>query len=224
VARKACERGLISAAEAAAVDHARAAELLFTAGFSTSDETTDISGRGVGMDAVRSAIRGLGGDATLQPLPGGGTLAEIRLPLTLAIMSALLVQSGGLPFAVPLDRVLRTIRLTDHAVRSVAGRRMLVLGDRVLPLRDLGEAVGHPPAPGQDHAVVVRAADGDIALAVELLVGQRELVVRALPAGVSDRPVLSGGAVLADGQIALIIDCDALTTPVPAADTVPIVA
>jgi two-component system chemotaxis sensor kinase CheA len=224
VARKACERGLISEAEAATIDHARAAELLFTAGFSTSDETTDISGRGVGMDAVRSAIRGLGGDATLQPLPGGGTLAEIRLPLTLAIMSALLVQSGGLPFAVPLDRVLRTIRLADHAVRSVAGRRMLVLGDRVLPLRDLGEAVGHPPAPGQGHAVVVRAADGDIALAVELLVGQRELVVRALPAGVSDRPVLSGGAVLADGQIALIIDCDALTTPVPAADTVPIAA
>jgi two-component system chemotaxis sensor kinase CheA len=221
VARKACERGLISAAEVAAVDHARAAELLFTAGFSTSDETTDISGRGVGMDAVRSTIRGLGGEATLQPLPGGGTLAEIRLPLTLAIMSALLVQSGGLPFAIPLDRVLRTIRLADHAVRSVAGRRMLVLGDRVLPLRDLGEAVGHPPAPGQDHAVVVRAADGDLALAAELLVGQRELVVRALPAAVSDRPVLSGGAVLADGRIALIIDCDALTTPVPA-DPAPI--
>ena len=168
------------------------------------------------MDAVRSTIRGLGGEATLQPLPGGGTMAEIRLPLTLAIMSALLVQSGGLPFAIPLERVQRTIRLTDHAVRSVAGRRMLVMGDRVLALRDLGEAVGHAPAPGQDHAVVVGAADGDIALGVELLVGQRELVARALPAAVSDRPALSGGAVLADGQIALIVDCDALTTtPAP---------
>jgi two-component system chemotaxis sensor kinase CheA len=176
------------------------------------------------MDAVRSVIRGLGGEATLQPLPGGGTLAEIRLPLTLAIMSALVVQSGGLPFAIPLERVQRTVRLADHAVRSVAGRRMLVVGDRVLPLRDLGETVGHPPAPGQEHAVVVRAADGDTALAVELLVGQRELVVRALPAAVSDRPVLSGGAVLADGQIALIIDCDALTTPVPAADAAAIAA
>jgi two-component system chemotaxis sensor kinase CheA len=215
VARKACERGLISSAEIASVDHARAAELLFTAGFSTSDTATDISGRGVGMDAVRSAIRGLGGEAKLQPQPGGGTVAEIRLPLTLAIMSALLVQSGGLPFAIPLDRVQRTIRLADHAVRSVAGRRMVVMGDRVLALCDLGEAVGHPPTPGQDHAVIVRAGERDIAFGVELLVGQRELVARALPAAVSERAALSGGAVLADGQIALIVDCDALTTTAP---------
>jgi two-component system chemotaxis sensor kinase CheA len=218
VARKACDRGLITADEIAAVDQARAAELLFTPGFSTADTTSDISGRGVGMDAVRSAIRGLGGEATLQSQPGGGTVAEIRLPLTLAIMSALIVQSGGQPFAIPLERVQRTIRLADHAVRSVAGRRMVVMGDRVLPLRDLGEAVGHPPAPDQDHAVVVRAADRDIALGVELLVGQRELVARALPAAVSDRAALSGGAVLADGEIALIIDCDALTTPASASE------
>jgi two-component system chemotaxis sensor kinase CheA len=220
VARKACERGLITTAEIASVDHARAAELLFTAGFSTSDTATDISGRGVGMDAVRSAIRGLGGEATLQAQPSGGTVAEIRLPLTLAIMSALLVQSGGLPFAIPLDRVQRTIRLADHAVRSVAGRRMLVMGDRVLPLRDLGEAVGHPPVAGQDHAVVVRAGERDIALGVELLIGQRELVARALPAAVSERAALSGGAVLADGQIALIVDCDALTTTAPDAPSI----
>ncbi|MEA2150891.1 MAG: two-component system, chemotaxis family, sensor kinase CheA [Solirubrobacteraceae bacterium] len=224
VARKACERGLITAAEIPGVDHARAAELLFTAGFSTSDVATDISGRGVGMDAVRSAIRGLGGEATLSAQPSGGTVAEIRLPLTLAIMSALLVQSGGLPFAIPLDRVQRTIRLADHAVRSVAGRRMLVMGDRVLPLRDLGEAVGHPPAAGQDHAVVVRAGDSDIALGVELLIGQRELVARALPAAVSERAALSGGAVLADGQIALIVDCDALTTLESAGEAPPIAA
>jgi two-component system chemotaxis sensor kinase CheA len=215
VARKACDRGLISADEIAGVDQARAAELLFAPGFSTAETTSDISGRGVGMDAVRSAIRGLGGEATLQSQPGGGTVAEIRLPLTLAIMSALLVESGGVPFAIPLDRVQRTIRLADHAVRSVAGRRMLVLGERVLPLQDLGEALGHPPALDQDHAVVVRAADRDIALGTELLVGQRELVARALPAAASDRAALSGGAVLADGQIALIVDCDALTNPAP---------
>jgi two-component system chemotaxis sensor kinase CheA len=170
-----------------------------------------VSGRGVGMDAVRSAIRGLGGEATLTSVQGAGTTAEIRLPLTLAIMSALLVQSGGLPFALPLERVQRTVRLADHAVRSVAGRRMLVVGDRVLPIRDLGEAVGHAPSPGQDHAVIVRSAEADVALGCELLIGQRELVARALPAAVSERAALSGGAVLADGQIALIVDCDALT-------------
>jgi len=224
VAGKAFERGLIAEHEIASVDQARAAELLFTAGFSTAETTSDISGRGVGMDAVRSAIRGLGGEATLQSVQGAGTVAEIRLPLTLAIMSALLVQSGGLPFAIPLDRVQRTIRLADHAIRSVAGRRMLVMGERVLPLRDLGEALGHPPTPGQDHAVVVRAGERDIALGVELLVGQRELVARALPSAVSDRAALSGGAVLADGQIALIVDCDALTTPAPATEAPPIAA
>jgi two-component system chemotaxis sensor kinase CheA len=224
VARKACERGLISEAEIPAVDQARAAELLFTAGFSTAETTSDISGRGVGMDAVRSAIRGLGGEATLQSQLGGGTVAEIRLPLTLAIMSALIVESGGLPFAIPLDRVQRTIRLADHAVRSVAGRRMLVMGERVLPLRDLGEAVGHAPVAGQDHAVVVRAGDRDIALGVELLIGQRELVARALPPAVSDRAALSGGAVLADGQIALIVDCDALTTTAVPASEAPSIA
>jgi two-component system chemotaxis sensor kinase CheA len=211
VARKACERGLISADQIALVDQARAAELLFTAGFSTAETMSDVSGRGVGMDAVRSAIRGLGGEATLTSVQGAGTTAEIRLPLTLAIMSALLVQSGGLPFALPLERVQRTVRLADHAVRSVAGRRMLVVGDRVLPIRDLGEAVGHAPAPGQDHAVIVRSAEADVALGCELLIGQRELVARALPAAVSERAALSGGAVLADGQIALIVDCDALT-------------
>ncbi len=224
VARKAHERGLISASEVPGVDQARAAELLFTAGFSTAETTSDVSGRGVGMDAVRSAIRGLGGEATLTSAPGGGTVAEIRLPLTLAIMSALLVQSGGLPFAIPLDRVQRTIRLADHAVRSVAGRRMLVMGERVLPLCDLGEAVGHPPVDGQDHAVVVRAGEQDVALGVELLIGQRELVARALPAAVSERAALSGGAVLADGQIALIIDCDALTTQAPASAEAPPIA
>jgi two-component system chemotaxis sensor kinase CheA len=215
VARKAHERGLIGADQIASVDQARAAELLFTAGFSTAEQMSDVSGRGVGMDAVRSAIRGLGGEATLTSAPGSGTHAEIRLPLTLAIMSALLVQSGGLPFAIPLERVQRTVRLDDHAVRSVAGRRMLVLGERVLPIGDLGEAVGHPPVPGQDHAVIVRSGEIDIALGCELLIGQRELVARALPAAVSERPALSGGAVLADGQIALIVDCDALTITAP---------
>jgi two-component system chemotaxis sensor kinase CheA len=212
VAAKACERGLISADQIAAVDQARAAELLFTAGFSTVETTSDVSGRGVGMDAVRAAIRGLGGEATLTSVPGAGTTVEIRLPLTLAIMSALLVQAGGLPFAIPLDRVQRTVRLADHCERSVAGRRMLVLGERVLPIRDLGDAVGHPPVGSQDHAVVVRAGDADVALGCERLIGQRELVVRALPCAVSACSALSGGAVLADGQIALIVDCDALTT------------
>jgi two-component system, chemotaxis family, sensor kinase CheA len=210
VARKAAERGLIADDAVDGVDAARAAELLFHPGFSTAERTSDISGRGVGMDAVRSSVRGLGGEVLLLSEQGKGTTAQIRLPLTLAIMSALLVEAEARPFAVPLDRIERTVRLADHAVRSVAGRRMLVLRDGVLPIVDAAERYGGAPAAAADHAVVVRGTGGRLALTVTRLVGQRELVTRALPPQVSGGAGLSGAAVLSDGQIALIVDCDAL--------------
>jgi two-component system chemotaxis sensor kinase CheA len=211
VARKAVERGLISEEAAADIDVARAAELLFEPGFTTADEATDISGRGVGMDAVRTTIRELGGEVTLSSAPGEGTTATIRLPLTLAIIAALLVESSGLPFAIPLDRVERTVRISDHAVRSVAGSPMLVMRDGVIPLLDAGSVLGAGPS-GFGHAVLVRGRDGLLALGVEKLVGQHELVTRALPAEAADDAAVSGGAVMANGDIALIVDCDELTT------------
>ena len=100
---------------------ASAVELLFHPGFSTAEVTSDISGRGVGMDAVRTTIRELGGEVLMTSELGQGTSAQIRLPLTLAIMAALLVEADGRPFAIPLDRIERTVRLADHTVRSVAG-------------------------------------------------------------------------------------------------------
>jgi two-component system chemotaxis sensor kinase CheA len=210
VARKAAERGLISADEVAAIDLARATELLFHPGFSTSDTTSDISGRGVGMDAVRVAIRELGGEVALTSEPGRGTSAEIRLPLTLAIMAALIVHADGRPFAIPIDRIERTVRLTDHAVRSVAGQRMLVLREGVLPIVDAAERFGGTPAADAEYAVVVRGAGERVAFAVTALDGQRELVTRPLPPEISEGSALTGAAVLSDGQIALIVDCDAV--------------
>jgi two-component system, chemotaxis family, sensor kinase CheA len=210
VARKAVARGLITEEQAGAVDMPWAIDLLFTAGFSTAEQTSDISGRGVGMDAVRTQIRELGGAVMMTSEQGAGTSVQIRLPLTLAIMPALLTESGGTPFAIPLERVERTLSLAQQTVRSVTGRRMLVLGDGVLPLVDLADALGYPPRAGGDHVVLVRAAERRIALVVDALVGQRELVTRPLPAAVGDDLSLSGGAVLADGSIALIVDCDSL--------------
>ena len=214
VAQKAFERGLISEEAIPTIDSQRAAELLFTAGFSTAETTSDISGRGVGMDAVQAKIRELGGEVIVASELGQGMTAQIRLPLTLAIMAALLIEAEGVPFAIPLDRVERTLRLEDHAVRSVAGSRMLVLRDGVLPLIDAGEALAGrvvPSGEAHDHAVIVRGRDRRLALAVGTLVGQRELVTRPLPPEVSDRAAVSGGAVLSNGEIALIVDCDALT-------------
>jgi two-component system chemotaxis sensor kinase CheA len=210
VARKAAERGLIPAEAIDTIDVVRAAELLFAPGFSTAESTSDISGRGVGMDAVRTTIRELGGDVTIVSEPGAGTMAQIRLPLTLAIMNALLVEIEKRPFAVPIDRIERTVKLADHPVRSVAGAKMLVLDDGVLPIVDGGAALGASSGEEHGHGVIVHGADRRFVLATGHLIGQRELVTRPLPSHVSEGAPLTGGAVLASGEIALIVDCDAL--------------
>jgi two-component system, chemotaxis family, sensor kinase CheA len=212
VAAKAVRAGLITAEQADAIDMARAIELLFTPGFSTRDQADDISGRGVGMDAVRAKVRELGGEVLLTSEPGVGTTAQIRLPLTLAIMAALLVRAGGRVFGIALDRIDRTVRLADHPVRSAAGQRMLVVGDAVLPLYDAAAALGHERADDCEFAVIVQSQERSVALAVSSLIGQRELVTRPLPADLSDLAPVSGAAVLSDGEIALLVDCDALMT------------
>ena len=210
VAHKAVERGIIAADEAASVDMARAIELLFAAGFSTAEQTSDISGRGVGMDVVRSTLRGLGGNVVMLSEQGVGTTVQVRLPLTLAILPALLVESQTVPFAIPLERIERTVNLAEQTVRSVTGRRMLVLSDGVLPLTDLAAALGYEPAPEAAFVVIARGAEQRMALVVERLIGQHELVTRPLPAEAGSQSCLSGGAVLSDGTISLIVDCDAL--------------
>jgi len=210
IARKAVERGLIDAEAAKHIDTKGAIELLFAPGFSTAEVTSDISGRGVGMDAVRTKIRELGGEVLMDSVPGQGSSAQIRLPLTLAIVSALQVDVAGAPFAIPIDRVERTLRLGEHTVRQIAGRRVLSLEDGVIPLLEGAETFGRTASDEHDLVVIVRGQDKRIGLTVDELVGQRELVTRPLPAIVSEGQPVSGGAVLADGQIALIVDCDAL--------------
>ncbi len=237
VGRAAVERGLLAAEQAAALDPAAAAELLFASGFSTAPTTTELSGRGVGMDAVRERVHALGGEVTVTSVAGGnhsGTLAQLRLPLTLASITALLVTVDGLPFAIPLDRVVRTVRLDGLPVRTVGGAPLLPLGGELVPLLDAGEVLAVPAAgalesglspsgqrerrPTGDaaYAVIVNAAAGRrVALAVSALAGQRELVTRRLPRAVSQRAAAAGGAVLPDGGIALVVDCDALSPGQP---------
>lgn len=216
-------RGLLTAEQAASVDSARAIELLFAAGFSTRETASDISGRGVGMDAVRAKVRELGGEVTLTSEYGVGTVAQIRLPLTLAIMPALLISVGGRTYAVALDRIDRTVMLAEHPVRSAAGQRMLVIGETVLPLVDASEALGHGVCDDPEFAVVVHSHERSVALAVSALIGQQELVTRPLPPDVADLAPISGAAVLSDGDIALLVDCDALTHDASAA-TLPLAA
>jgi two-component system, chemotaxis family, sensor kinase CheA len=212
-------RGLISVEEVDGLTVEGAVELLFEPGFSTAEATTDISGRGVGMDAVRTMVRNLGGDCFVQSATGHGSTATIRLPLSLAILPALLVGSNGSPYALPLERVEQTIRISDYALRSIAGAYAIVLRDAVLPLYDLGAILGGPSiAPSTAAAVVCRAGTSRIGLLVSELVGQQELVTRPLPAVTNaKRSLVSGGAVLGNGQIALIVDLDAVAKQVKAA-------
>jgi two-component system chemotaxis sensor kinase CheA len=215
VAAVAVERGLITREQAQLIDMRGAIELLFAPGFSTAAEVGALSGRGVGMDAVREKIRELGGEVTVTSVQGEGTVNEIRLPLTLAIMSALLVEAGDKPFGIPLQRVERTMRLDDNPVRSVAGRKMLVLKDEALPLRRAVDVFGGAASGGADlpdsHVVIVRGQEGSVALSVSKLIGQRELVTRPLPQNVAQEAAVSGAAVLSNGDIVLLADCDALT-------------
>ena len=215
IARKALASGMIDAQAAEEIDMKGAVELLFAPGFSTVETASDISGRGVGMDVVRTKIRELGGEVVVDSTLGQGTLAQIKLPLTLAIVSALQVDVSGGQYAIPLDRVERTLRLSQQTVSSVAGRRMLVLGDGVLQLLEGSDVFRRKPDGEHEFVVIVRTADRRLALAVDELVGQRELVTRPLPAVASDGEPVSGGAALADGRIALIVDCDALLMATP---------
>ena len=220
VAERAAERGLIPASDVDAVDVDRAIELLFTPGFTTAEATSDLSGRGVGMDAVRMRIRELGGEVVMRSEPGKGTEAEIRLPLTLAISDVLIVDAGARRLAIALDRVERTVSLDRAMVRSIAAGRVLVLRDGVVPLLDLAPVLGlldgaEDGAPADRHAVLVRAGDRRFALAVTALGGQHELVTRPLPPEAASS-VASAVAVLPDGTTALLLDCEGLADAGPA--------
>jgi two-component system chemotaxis sensor kinase CheA len=217
VASTAVRRGLLTAEQAEGLDPARAIDLLFAPGFSTREAASDVSGRGVGMDAVRAKVREVGGEVWMTSEPGQGTIAQIRLPLTLAIMPALLVRAGERTYGIALDRIDRSVMLAEHPVRSAAGQRMLVVGDAVMPLYDAATALGHPADEDCEFAVIVHGHDRRVALAVSELVGQYELVTRPLPPDVAELAPVSGAAVLPDGDIALLVDCDALTTDSPAA-------
>jgi two-component system chemotaxis sensor kinase CheA len=212
---RARERGLLE--PGAQPDDEQAVELLFAPGFSTRAEVSDVSGRGVGMDAVRSAVRGFGGDVSITSQTGRGTATELRMPLTLAILPALVVMAGGEPYALQIDRVDRTFKLEDVSTTTAAGQPVAVFPDRSMPVVSLAEQFGHARPDGTnadttdgEFMVTVRSADRQIALVVDAMVGRRELVTRPVPERVRRDSPVSGGAVLASGEIAFIVDCEEL--------------
>jgi two-component system chemotaxis sensor kinase CheA len=208
VIAQAKDRGIVGSES---LDEEQAIELLFTPGFSTRAEVTDVSGRGVGMDAVRSAVRGFGGDVSVRSQFGKGTTTELRMPLTLAILPALVVRAAGDPYALQLDRVDRTFKLEEVTLTTTTGQPVAVFDDGAMPVVNLAESFNRESASGSaQFMVTVRSADRQLALVVDEMVGRRELVTRPVPERIRRDSPVSGGAVLASGEIAFIVDCEEL--------------
>ena len=213
----ACERGLVTPAQRADFNDDEILLLTCTPGFSTAAQATKVSGRGVGMDVVRAKVEQLGGALTIRSRVGAGTEFVLALPLTLAIIQALLVRSSGQIYAIPLGAVTEVLAYDDLPIETVDGHPVLTLRDkRVVPLDTLDAVVG--VSEGQASPVrsrnVVLLEWGDAArgIGVDALVGRQEIVIKPLAGMFAGVAGLSGATVLGDGSVALILDPRALFT------------
>jgi len=214
--RSAVEKGLMTREAAEATSDAEILRIIFTPGFSTAKVVTEVSGRGVGMDVVRNNIERLGGWVDVTSTVGQGTKVSLSLPLTLAIIGALLVKSGARVCALPLTGVVETLRVEESSFGRVRGHNVLTLRDRVIPVEQLDNALGDPPRPlrsndrGFINLVVVRSRGTEMALAVDAFVGQHEIVLKSLSQVTGERAGLAGATVMADGAVGLVVDIAAL--------------
>jgi two-component system, chemotaxis family, sensor kinase CheA len=207
VAAKARALGLID--DDAEVDLERACELIFEPGFSTADSVNELSGRGVGLDVVRKNILELSGGIRVETAPGQGTAFVIRLPLTLAIIDGMTVLVGDETYIVPMTFIAECVQPEPSAIKSVAGKGVLVeLRGQYLPLLKLGELIGMEQCGGIDTGILlVVEADGNrVALLVDSLVGQEQVVIKSLESNFRKVDYIAGATILGQGQVVLILD------------------
>lgn len=214
VKNKAIERGIISRSEASELDEKSIIELLFSPGFSTADKISDISGRGVGLDVVKTKIESLNGIVEVENARGKGSKFIIRLPLTLAIIQALMVTIGDEKYAIPLN-VIRDITTIDaDTLRNVHGQDVVLNRNSVLPIIRLGRMLDVPnvisDGNGELTAVVIKKGDKNAAFIVDSLIGQQEIVIKTLGKFLSGIKYIAGATILGDGQVALIVDTNSL--------------
>lgn len=208
---RAAARDVVPASQLERMGDREVANLVFAPGFSTAEQVTSVSGRGVGMDVVRTNIEGIGGSVDLQSEPGAGTTLVVRIPLTLAIIPALLVSCAGTRYAIPQVNLVELLRLEaddDGAVHHVAGAPVLRLRGRLLPLLDLRAILGHDPADstGVRSVVVLQADDRRFGLVVDDINDTEEIVVKPLAPQLGSTVAFAGTTIMGDGAIALILD------------------
>lgn len=211
VLARARELGMVGA-DVTRLDDDMLFRVIASAGFSTATVVSDLSGRGVGIDAVQARVRQLGGAVELETVVGQGTTITLRLPQTLAIVRAVLAQVGGERYALPLTHVRETLPWSDDVVRRVQGREVLVLRDEVLPLMRLRQVLQAPGEQCNETAdIIVLERGGRCAgLVVDELTGQQEIVVKQFDAVRDGLALFSGATILADGRPALIVDVGSL--------------
>jgi two-component system, chemotaxis family, sensor kinase CheA len=182
------------------------ADVLATAGFSTAAEVSDVAGRGVGLDAVKSHVEGLGGSLEVRSEPGRGTDLVLTLPVTLAVLTVLMCERAGQPFGLPVASVREVVTVTDTVL--LGGRRSLELRGEAIPVRDLAAMIGAsgPELPPAAPAIVLASPSRSVAVACDRLIGDQEVVVKRLGPLLADVPGYLGAAILEDGRVALILD------------------
>ena len=210
VKARALERGIVSVDDLENMDDEEIMNLIFLPGFSTSDKVTDISGRGVGMDVVKTQISNLGGVVELASEEGKGTKFTIRLPLTLAIIQTLIVQLGNEVFAIPSTLIDQTISVAQKDIKYVRNREVTLYRGELIPLIRLQEYLGVEEAKNSSleelDVVVVSNGERRIGFVVDTLVRQQDVVIKSLGAYLGSIPGIAGATILGDGKIALILD------------------
>lgn len=213
VRQVALQRGLLSEEQAGAMSEAEIIDLIFAPGFTTAGAVTDLSGRGVGMDAVRTAVKRLGGQVELHSVYGQGTTVRFVLPFSVMITQVMVVEAGGQPFGVPLDTIVETLRVPQKNIAPVGAAQAIVLGDRTVPLVDLAEALGiQRREDGKAEAtVVVVTLNGNLgALQVDRLAERMEIMLKPLDGLLAGMPGIAGSTLMGDGSVLLVLDLEEL--------------
>ncbi len=210
----AVRKNVISAEAAEQLNATEATNLIFLPGMSTAEKTTEVSGRGVGLDIVHSNVEGLNGTVNLETTVGQGSKFTIRLPLTVAIMQGLLVSTSGVTYVLPLVSLVETLTVEPHEIQPIRGREVIRLRDKIIPLLRLNKVMGGSEAAtgqsDQSLVVVVRAGDLLMGVIVDTLMERQEVVVKSMGEYLGDIEGIAGATILGDGQVALILDVASL--------------
>ena len=213
VRNKAIERGTITAEQAESMSEKEIIDLLFLPSFSTAKQVSDVSGRGVGLDVVRSKIESLSGEVEVKSKLGVGSTWIIRLPLTLAIIQALMVEVGGEKYAISLGNIQTIEDISPSDIKYVQSKEVITLRGNVIPLVRLNQVLGIESTRKEDEnliAVIVKKGDKQAGLIIDELMGQQEIVIKSLGKYINKSKEISGATILGDGEVALILDTNAL--------------